>query len=371
MNDSRIADSQSPLSRPRVPRGVLAQILALAYLVVIAYTSLQPFTGWWMPPGEIRAFFSAPWPRYITLEDVLVNICAYVPLGFLLARAFMGRVGMRGAVSSAAGLALLTSIAMESIQMFLPTRVASNVDVLTNGLGGLIGALAAPLFAPTHVLGMRLARLRQQWFVYGLSADVGLVLVCIWLVTQLHPNAQLFGMGKLRDAFELPVWFIHTPRLLIATEAAVAGLNLLGVGLLVVALTRESMPRGRAVAAVIAVGFAWKTFAAYTFTKAVAPLAWLTPGVVLGVLVGAVILYGLTHVPRRVQWIAAGVSLAAAVAVINIAPQNPYQTMPPRMLLGGATHLLSFSAIVRALSELWPFLTLVYIAAIARERPTA
>lgn len=348
---------------------MLARILAIAYLVVIAYTSLQPFSGWWIPPEEIRSFLSAAWPRYITLEDVLVNICAYVPLGFLLARAFMAGYGAGRAVLIASALALLTSVAMECIQMFMPSRIASNVDVLTNSLGGLIGALASPLFAPTRGLGIRLARLRQQWFVYGLSADVGLVLVCIWLVTQLHPTAQLFGTGDLRNTFDLPVWLIHTPQLLVAAEAAVAGLNLLGVGLLIVALTRETMPRGYAIAAVLSAGLAGKAFAAYSLAKGAGPFAWLTPGVTVGLLVSSVLLYGLTHVPRRVQWIAAGLSFAAAIAIINIAPENPYQTVPSQLLAGGTTHFLSFSAIVRALSELWPFLAVIYTATIAGERP--
>ena len=337
--------------------------------MVIAYTSLQPFRDWWIPPEEIRTFLSAPWPRYITLEDVLVNICAYVPLGFLLARAFFPGFGTRRAVLIAAGLSFLTSVAMESIQMFMPVRVASNIDVLTNGLGGLIGALAAPMFAPTRGLGMHLTRLRAQWFVYGLSADVGLVLVGIWLVTQLHPTAQLFGTGNLRDTFDLPVWLIHTPPLLVATQAAVAGFNLLGVGLLVVALTRETMPRGLAVVAVLGAGLAWKAFAAYSVTKVGAPFAWLTPGVVVGLLISAVALFGLTRATRQTQWVVAGLSFAAAAAVINVAPENPYQTVPPQLLAGGPTHFLSFSAIVRALSELWPFVTVIYTAFVAREEP--
>ena len=336
--------------------------------MVIAYTSLQPFSGWWIPPEEIRTFLSAPWPRYITLEDVVVNIAAYIPLGFLLARAYTAKLGMRRAVLVAAGLALLTSVAMECIQMFMPSRVASNVDVLTNGMGGLVGALAAPMLAPTRILGMRLSRLRAQWFAYGLSADIGLVLVAIWLVTQLHPSAQLFGTGNLRDTFDLPVWLIHTPQLLVATEAAVAGLNLLGVGLVLYALTRPNVPRGLAVTAVLAAGFAGKAMAAVTFAREAPPLAWLTPGVMIGVLVSAVVLYGLTRVPRRVQWIAAGLSFAAAIVVINVAPENPYQTVPPQLLVG-PTHILSFSAIVRALSELWPFLALIYTATVAREHP--
>src|SRR5689334_21621972 len=157
--------SKEETRRPSgAPRGMLAGILALAYLVVIAYASLQPFSGWWIPPEEIRLFLSAPWPRYITLDDVLINIAAYVPLGFLLARTYMARYPARRAALVAAGLTLLTSVTMESIQMFMPSRIASNVDVLTNALGGLIGALAAPLFAPGGRVAVRLARLRQQWF---------------------------------------------------------------------------------------------------------------------------------------------------------------------------------------------------------------
>jgi VanZ family protein len=352
----------------RRPRGLLARILAIAYFVVIAYTSLQPFSGWWIPPEDIRLFLSAPWPRYITLEDVLINIAAYVPLGFLLARAFMSRFNAPRAVLVAAALSCIISVAMETIQMFMPARIASNVDVLTNGLGGLIGALAAPLFAPTRGLGIHLERLRQKWFVYGLSGDVGVVLVCFWLVTQLHPTAQLFGTGNLRETFDLPVWLIHTPQLLVFAEAAIAGLNMLGVGLVIMALTRETMPRGIAASVVLAAGVAVKALVPFTLAKAAGPFAWITPGVMIGVLVSAVVLFGLSRIPRQLQWAAAMASFAAAVLVINIGPENPYQTVPPQLLAAGPTHFLSFSGIVRALSELWPFLALIYTGILAARR---
>jgi hypothetical protein len=164
------------------------------------------------------------------------------------------------------------------------------------------------------------------------------------------------------------VWLIHTPQLLVAAEAAVAAVNLLGVGLLAVALTRESMPRGVAAAAVLLAAFVAKSLAAMTVAKAASPISWLTPGVLVGVLIGAVVLYGLTHVSRRGQWLAAGLSFAAGILIINIAPENPYQTLPPQ-LLGGPTHLLSFSGIVRAFSELWPFLAVVYVATLVGKKP--
>jgi VanZ family protein len=349
----------------RSPRGLhLAWILAVAYLLVIAYASLQPFSGWWQPPKEIRHFLTAPWPRYITFEDVLINIGAYVPLGFLLARALLSRLGNAGSVLAAAALACVVSAAMEAVQMFMPTRVASNVDVLTNGLGGLVGALAAPLFSPTRLLGIRLARLRRSLFVYGSAADVGLVLLCVWLATQLHPTAQVFGTGHLRNTFDLPAWFIHTPALLLTAEAAVAGFNVLGIGLVVIALTREPRRSGAVLAAVLALGFAAKAYTALVVAKTAGPLAWLTPGVALGVVLAGLLLVALAQLPRTAQWIVASLSFAAAITAINVAPENPYQSIPAQ-LLAGPTHFLSFSAIVRAVSELWPFLAVAYTAAAA------
>ena len=72
-----------PHNQPHVH--LLALTLALAYLLVIVYASLQPLRGWRMPAAEVYGFLTAPWPPYITLADVLVNVAAYVPLGFMLA----------------------------------------------------------------------------------------------------------------------------------------------------------------------------------------------------------------------------------------------------------------------------------------------
>jgi hypothetical protein len=59
------------------------------------------------------------------------------------------------------------------------------------------------------------------------------------------------------------------------------------------------------------------------------------------------------------------VCFCAAIVAINLAPDNPYQTVPPQLLAGKPSHYLSFSAIIRALSELWPFLTVAYLLATA------
>lgn len=348
------------------PRGMrLAWIVALAYTVLIVYASLQPFRDWRFPPAEILRFLSAPWPRYITLEDVLINLAAYAPLGFLLALALRARFAAPAAVLLAAVLAASLSLAMESAQMFLPMRIASNVDLLTNSAGGLFGAMAAPLLSPSGFPGGRLAAWRKQRFAPGAVTDTGLVIVCLWLVTHLHPTAQVFGTGNLRGTFDLPVYLTHTPQLLFAAEAAIVVLNLLGLGLLIRMLTGAANRPFSTIVAVVAAGLLLKTMAAVTLFNSPGPLVWLTPGVALGLGLGMLLLYPLIRMPEIASLITALLCLGAAVAAINFAPDNPYQTIPPKLIPGSTTHLLRFSSIVRALSELWPFLAVGYLVAAA------
>ena len=366
-------DNISPVARPpsESGRARLAWILALAYTLLVVYASLQPFGEWRRPSYEILHFLSAPWPRYITLDDVLINVAAYIPLGFLLALALSVRLTAPVAVLVAALLAAALGLAMETAQAFLATRIASKLDVLTNGAGGLFGAMAAPLLSPTGFPGRRLAAWRARVFNSGTATDSGLIIVCLWLATHLHPTAQLFGMGNLRHTFALPARLAHTPQLLLSAEAAIVFFNLLGVGLLVAALVRDSRRTIPIVAGVIATGLAVKAAAGVTLFDAPGPLSWLTPGVGLGLATGAVLLYPLTRAPRMVRLVLALICLAAAVVAINAAPDNPYQTVPPKLVAAGATQLLRFSTIARALSELWPFLAAGYliVAAVTRRHP--
>lgn len=341
----------------------MAWTLAVAYLLVVVYASVQPARGWRIPPAEVLNFLGAPWPRYVTFDDLLLNVLAYVPAGFLLALALRPHVRQHLAALLAilAGVAL--SIALEYVQTFLPGRVASNVDVLTNSFGAVVGALAAPLFGPTRQLGKRLFVWRDRWFASGMLADTGVVLVALWMLTALHPTAQLFGTGDWRSVFDLPVRWLHTPQLALAAEATVVALNLIGLGLLVATLARHRAGTTRLITAAVLFALALKTVAA-TGVKTPTPWNWLTPGVTLGLLVGAALLYPLLRVPRRVAAAAGACAIALAVAVINLAPSNPYLSVPRVFLAGGASHFLSYSGIVRTLSQVWPVLALVFLLAV-------
>lgn len=358
--DQRVTEASRAGFSPHSVR--LAWILAAAYLLVIVYASLQPFRGWHVPPDEVLHFLGAPWPRFITLQDVAVNVAAYVPLGLLLSIGCGSRYGAaQGAVAATLAAGLL-SLAMEGAQMFLPSRIASNVDLLANSLGALLGAMAAPLFAPTRILGGRLHAQRHRLFLEGMTPDAGLVIVFLWLATQFHPTTQLFGSGNLRATFDLPAYLGHTPWLAFSGEAVVVLLNLAGVGLMLSALMRdEARALPQATAAVIGTALGVKVFTAAALVHAPAPLAWLTPGVFAGLVAGCLVIYAAARLPRPAQLAISAVCIAAATVAINLAPENPYHSIPPRLLAKGASHFLNFSGIVRAISELWPWLAVGFL----------
>lgn len=360
--DSRSDEPSQLRSGGFSPHSVrLAWILAVAYLLVIAYASLQPFRDWRVPPEEVFRFLSAAWPRYITLQDVAVNVAAYLPLGFLLSLACGARIGPAWGVIAATLAAALVSLAMEAAQMFLPARIASNVDLLANALGALLGAMAAPLFAPTRILGGKLHAARHQLFRDGMKAEAGLVVVGLWLITQFHLTVQPFGTGGIRATFDLPARFAHTPTLALGSQSLVVLLSLTGVGLMVCALMRGATRPLPVIATLITAVLLVKIFTAVVFGLASPPLAWLTPGVMLGLLTGSVLLYGAARLPHLAQLAIAATCIAAATAVINLAPDNPYHSVPALLLARGTSHYLSFSSIVRALSELWPLLAIGYL----------
>src|SRR6188474_3508497 len=97
-----------------------AIFVALAYTVVIVYASLQPFEGWRAPPPDMYGFLGAPWPRYITAADVMLNVVAYVPLGAMLFTSVRPRLSPAASFVISTLFAALLSTALEGAQLFLP-----------------------------------------------------------------------------------------------------------------------------------------------------------------------------------------------------------------------------------------------------------
>ncbi len=178
--------------------------LAGVYTLLALYGSLYPFTGWRDSGGDPFVFLYASWPRYYTVFDLVVNTLAYLPLGFLWATVLVPRLPGPVVFTVVVVMGGALSLGIETTQNFLPSRVPSNLDLACNTLGALLGA-AAGLRWGRHLLdGGRLHAWRERRFLVGITGDRGLLLVALWLLTQLNPETFLFGNGNLRGLFDLP-----------------------------------------------------------------------------------------------------------------------------------------------------------------------
>jgi hypothetical protein len=106
-----------------------------------------------VPGREFLASPFAPWRGRWQLYDVLFNIVGFLPFGFLLGRVLRRRhMHFAVLVLLTACVACLFSLTIETLQYFLPSRSSSLVDVVTNTIGGTIGAWISVLRGSERVL---------------------------------------------------------------------------------------------------------------------------------------------------------------------------------------------------------------------------
>jgi VanZ family protein len=342
----------------------LARYLLLAYALLIVDASLYPFGGWRDQGVGVFAFLLAPLPRYVTTFDIAANVLAYVPLGFLALLALPLRPAAAVVLATLAGASL--SLGLEAIQTYLPSRIASNLDLAANAAGAWLGALAGAAFAKRLTHGAGLHGLRHRMFASGGRIDLGLVLLGLWLVSQLNPETLLFGNGDLRVLLAGSSGVHYPPDLFIRAEAAVAGANAVALGLFVSCLVARHQPVRRVIVALIAAALVLRTLAFALLFSPQEMLLWVTPGALFGVAIGALIAVVLVALPRPGRLALAGLALMTATVLVNIAPENPY--LAASLAVWRQGHFLNFNGLTRFVSWIWPFAALGYLMLLAGER---
>ncbi|MBP6131031.1 VanZ family protein [Thauera sp.] len=339
----------------------LAPALTLACALLVAYACLHPLTGWRDSGLPAFDWLWAPWPKYFILEDLLFNILGYLPLGLLLAAALPAQWRFARKALVAALLAGLFSFGLEALQNYLPSRVASNLDLGGNAAGGLLGALAGARWGGA-LLGPqgRLQRWRARSVIGGRSGEAGLVLIGLWLLGQLGATDLVFASGDLRSLLGIPAPLPFRPERFIAFDTALTASGLLAIGLFVRCMTRGASPLP--VLAVIALGIGAKSLATWIFFEPGAPLAWLTPGAERGLVIGGALLLPALLLPRLAQHAIAGTSLLLATALVNLIPENPY--LPFDRRLAGFSNVFSFHGLTGLVDSLWPYAALAYLSAL-------
>ncbi|MDP3636379.1 MAG: VanZ family protein [Azonexus sp.] len=341
---------------------LLARYLALAWCGLVVYGSLHPFSGWRVTGISPLAFLDGGWPRYWTVFDLLANVAVYLPLGFFLTLALKGLPGRFSALCVAILLAAGVSFGLETLQNWLPSRVPSNVDLVCNTLGGLLGAVVAQILGPR--VFARILALEQRLIAPVPHAELGLTLLGLWLLVPLSPEILLFGAGDLRQliGFSSDVPFVAESFVMI--EASVTAFNAIAVGLILRLLCARLWIAYLIVPLYLALGLAIRTLAAAILIGPGEALLWLSPGAQMGLLVAGVFLAVSLALPTTARLMLIPLALMSGTVLVNLAPPNPYSMAALATWRQG--HFLNFNGLTRWVATLWPFLTLPFLLLIVR-----
>jgi VanZ family protein len=346
----------------------LPHVLAMLYGFAIVYASLEPFAPWLPPPPGTPFFLFAPPARWVR-TDVMVNIVAYVPFGLFVALLHRGasparRIGWGVVV----GVAM--SFAMESLQMYIPPRVASANDLVTNGIGALVGSVLATLIARNGYARRVIYRARGRLFLPGHLGDIGVGLLLLWLVAQMNPGIPLFAMAFDTDSITaVGTAVVATPAPHDSADSFVQGaasaFQVVGVGLFVALLLTRRRNAGVIVVAMIAGALALKAFAALLMLKPTVWQAWIKPAAVAGIAVGAVLLRIAIAMPRPVQVAVCAIALLSALGAPVLAPEALSGNVPAALFDWHYGQLLNYNGLTRTALLLWPVLTAIWLFVLA------
>lgn len=332
---------------------------ASAYSLLVIYASLYPLVGWRDSGAHPLEFLAADWPRYFTGFDLVTNLLAYAPMGVLWFVVFRRR-WPNFAWLAAVLLGIGASFCLEVVQNYLPSRVPSNVDLACNALGTILGVGIGMRWSGLLDTS-RWGRWRDDLLVAGEGAEVGLLLLAGWLVTQLSPENILFGTGNLRRMLDLPLAQAFSAERFIHVEAAVAATGLLAVGLMVSMLLKQnSHLRLTALClGLLLLALLIKTLGYALLMTPTAAFGWVTPGNAQGLGVGLTLWFVASFLHFRVQRALAAASLLLATVMVNIAPENPY--LANTLDIWNPGHFLNFNGLTRLVCSLWPFLALAWL----------
>jgi VanZ family protein len=357
----RTASAEHPA--PRASR--LARTLFFVYVLLVAYASLYPFSGWRDVGLSPLAFLNGPWPRYVTAFDITVNVAGYLPFGLLAVLAIYPRLAPTAAALLAVAAAAALSLLLEAAQSYLPARVPTNLDVLCNIGGAALGAALAQHFA-VLIGGGPLSRQRAAALLPGPDVDFGLVVLGLWFFVQLNPAVLLFGSGDLRDLLAPFDGRARRPQFFVVIEAVTTAANLIAVALILSALVAPGRPVRAMIMLMMLAALSVKTAAVAILMRAENVFTWLTHGAQIGLAVGIAGALAAVALPRTARLVLAAVLLMAATVLVNLAPPNPYLADSLKVWQQG--HFLNFNGLTRLVSALWPFIALGYLMVLASRR---
>jgi VanZ family protein len=344
----------------------LARLAVFLVAALIVYASLYPFTGWTDAGVPAFAYLTAPWPRYWVQGEILANVVVYAPFGAMVVWAVYPVLRGWRAFGVACVLGLLLSAGIEAVQTFLPTRIASNVDLGANVAGTLLGALIGMTTAHALIDASTLVQWRVRWF--SREARTALLLAGLWVVLQVPRQPMLFGTGDV--SMLLGEWFAPaadlmrsfwtpTPGQRMVAEHLCTGAAVTAVGLLITHRARPVNPRGLLVWVLIAAALLCKALLQPLANSGLSPLAWATAGAVSGLLLGGALATLLAYTPAGWQRAIGVLALVVQLLIVNLLPAEEYFDASRSV---GRTGWLHLESLIFGLSAMWPAAALGLLA---------
>lgn len=368
--EPRLEDPQRPTRLAH--RRTLSGGFTLIYTLALIYGSLFPWIGW-RPIGLSGLdFLGHTWPRYWTWFDLLANVALYLPFGLLLTWRLLHRWTPSRALIMSWLVGCILSICMESLQTFMPGRIPSSLDVLSNALGTLLGGLTALLFW------------RARWIdgTHRLEAHARImaILLLVWLGLQVLPQRLPFESGlfvqslmhqlddralapqesigtllagHLRESLEPSrLWLQEMNNYADLLEAGAVSAWVVVIGLMTACTVRRPGMRPIAIGVLLLAGLLVHIASAlWLFPHEGGPHFWLTPGAQAGALLGVLVLALIAALPTRQRLPALVAWLALALLFSNIAPDGAYLPAPGAQ----PPAWRNLIALLTAISVLWPF----------------
>lgn len=341
-------------------RARLRTWLAIGYALFIVYASLSPFSGWREQGLDFLEVLGAPLRLTYTAFDAAVNLLSYLPFGLLAGLALHARFG--AAASMILGLCLGASLSagMEYLQMYLPARTSSNVDLLANSAGALLGVLLAVSVASWNWLFGRLTRWRSGLFRQGREMDFGLALLALWMFGQVNPSLPMLGNVFISEVARRP--FAALPSAPFGWwESGAVTLNLLMLGTLLLTLLRA--PRNAVVALPVILGMVAlaKFVAAAVLLKSWALLLWINSEAVLGMLLGMALLFAALSLPRSAAIVCGAAVALAYFAVVNFVFGDNTPAAAMSVYHWHYGHLLNYNGLAQTIALVFPLLLLFHL----------
>lgn len=341
-------------------RARLRTWLAVGYTLFIMYASLSPFTGWREQGLNFAEVLAAPLSLTYTAFDTVVNLLSYLPFGLLAGLTLRARFGAPVSAVLALCLGILLSACMEYLQMYLPGRISSNMDLLSNSMGALAGALLAVSMVSWTRLFSRVTHWRTSLFHHGKEMDFGLALLALWIFGQINPSLPMLGNVFISEAARQP-FVMLPPTPFDMWESGAVALNLLMLGTLMLTLLRVPRNTLAVLPVVLSVVALAKFITAALLLKSWALLLWINSEAMLGMLLGMLLLLAMLRLPRSAAIVSGAVVTLSYFAIVNFVFDDNTPAAAMSIYHWHYGHLLNYNGLAQTIALTFPLLLLLHL----------